>query len=145
MGAPMNVSMDSLRWSASHSAGSSAGLQRGCSGAGPSHRVITHTRCGARSGADSQSRSGRAPEPVRAATVEAPKVSEGGQANKQGDIREQAHRRGTPSVHFRDIDDLSVYHIVPSAAAAPRWAYPVATAEEFCISLMRYDESTEKN
>lgn len=92
MGTSLNVSMDSLRWASSH--GSSASLHRSSCGAGPSHRVIVHPRCSARAGADGQSRSGRAPEPVRAATVEAPKISEGGQASKQGDIREQAHRRG---------------------------------------------------
>ena len=95
MGTPLSGSMDSLRWASSH--GSSAALQR-CSGiAGPSHRVTLHPRCGARAGADGQSKAGRAPEPVRAAAVQAPEVSEGGQANKQGDIREQAHRRGTGS------------------------------------------------
>lgn len=95
MGTPLSGSMDSLRWGSSH--GSSAALQR-CSGiAGPSHRVSVHPRCAARAGADGQNKSGRAPEPVRAAAVQAPapEVSEGGQANKQGDIREQAHRRGT--------------------------------------------------
>lgn len=145
MGAPMNVSMDSLKWSASHSAGSSAGLHRGCSGAGPSHRGITHTRCGAHPGAEGQSRSGRAPEPVRAATVEAPKVTEGGHANKQGDIREQAHRRGIPNVHYLDIDiSYFTFTLYPMLQLASRWAHPVAPAKEACISLMRYDGSTDK-
>lgn len=102
--------MESLRSSAAlHSAGSAA-LQRGSSGVGPSHRVIVHPRCSARAGADAQSRSGRAPDPVRAATIEAPNVnvSEGRQAAKQGDIREQAHRRGTHHQIYTSAPTMTV-------------------------------------
>ena len=39
---------------------------------------------------------------------------------------------------------ICIFTLYPVLQLAPRWAHPVASAKEACISLMRYDESAEK-
>ncbi|KAK9919067.1 hypothetical protein WJX75_009116 [Coccomyxa subellipsoidea] len=87
--------MESLRSSAGGVAGSCAGL-RSNTGASPSHRVCTTPVCVARSSSTGHRHARRAPEPPKAATVEA-KVDQDGDASRglerQGSIRDRAHKR----------------------------------------------------
>jgi hypothetical protein len=93
----VHSSMGCLRSAACPMAGSCSGLRAGVAGTSSSHRLFFTPRCVARRPAHGTRQSRRVPDPLKAATVEAPKVDRGDdpkRVDRQESIREQAHRRG---------------------------------------------------